>query len=160
MPQQITGVQVSVSGSTVNVQLPDGSGFQQDIGFFFGPQPFDTKQIISNMRLAKLIGGYANLLSKEYLAGINVSAAGVRGKDADYFVTQMLQNPDGSYQIGFGPSAGVVQQTISAQALDLTADTADNSVVLDNLVVFLRIGGYTSFTAQAIAAVAAAKWWF
>ena len=145
---------------------PDGTGNLQigSVGFpninFFN-LGFDPQYLGNSLRLAHLVGNYGQPDSAEFLNAINNILGGVKAPDADYWITSVINNPDGTVTIGTGPTkTGPEVQTFTQQIPSLSSDFQDPSVIIGFVAAFLRKGGYTSLTAAALAAVNAKKFWF
>lgn len=155
MPRRVTNVTIIDNGDgTCAVQVgPNGYGGMNTQSTFFDRNTFNPDQLAGNIRLARLVGNYVGTgVSAEFLA--RLKAAGVKLSDADYPVDNLAYNADGTVTVTYGPS------TLTVPAAQVEGDTGDQSILLPNVAAFLRKAGYTSLTPQAIAAVAAASFWY
>lgn len=160
MPNEITGVQITPhpTDPTYSIQVGINVYTGQSVAALFDFTQFDPMQLIDNIRLKRIIGGYtpAALFSDEFRGAIN--AKGIRTAGGDYFNVSFEQNPDESYRISFATSRGAEpSQVINVFADDLIADSRDLSSVRRNVKAFLRIAGYTDLTTPAPSGVYAGK---
>jgi hypothetical protein len=130
---------------------------------------FDREQLLDNLALTHQIGNYGEIDSQEYLDAVNKASgglAGIEGKDKAYRIAgvKLLDPVTGDVEIGLGaklPSGkvGPVEETVSANRDDLTNRSSSFEAIQRNLVAFFRLGGFTSLTPAALAALKARNFW-
>jgi hypothetical protein len=169
MPQQISGIVIADNhDGTQSIQIGP-SGFPS-VNLF--DRTFDQNQVVNNMRLAFLIGGYVTPQSFEFIDAINRDGKGIIAKDQTYFVSaiKLIDQANQIYEIGFSNliapnKVGPTIFTIQATADTLSQDLGDQSVVIPNINGFLRAGGYANMTQvingkTAAQAVVAQAFWY
>lgn len=121
----------------------------------FDRTPNET-QLLANLRFAMRINGTPDPTSALLRDWIN-SRGGIQTRERRFFVSAIRQSPTdpNAYTLTYGVTTDDQSYGIGLTAETLADSPTDPAIVLDNVVAFLRIGGFNELTPQAIAAVAA-----
>jgi hypothetical protein len=157
MADQVTGVAITVTGTTYSVQIGPNGYSGLTVAALFDHTTFDQDHLFGNIRLKNIIGNYgANLWSREFEDALNLN--GVATTSGDFYNVGFTANADGSYTLAFASVlGGSPNQTITVNPIDLTDDTHDQTMVLKNIGAFLRRAGFTDLTTPATSGLFAGK---
>jgi len=158
VPDRISGVTiVPIPGenneppTTCNINI-GGNTYTKPISYLFDRTTDEPEQIIGNIRLKALIGGYTGqaLWSEEFRQLINEK--GIIVNTGRYYLTSIELNQDQSYELGFGTSSSQTSPTTTATVwpADLMDDNRSLDLVLMNVRSWMWMEGYTDLTTPAI----------
>lgn len=164
MPQQLSGVTLAASSDqqTVTVQMgPYGYEVQMSQLFDRG---FSIDVLKQNLRLAFLIGNYAEPDSLEFRSFVNSTMNGLENCDQKYYLGSITPTTDGqSYTVQFGVFQGQAPNGIEVTRDELHTDWQDRSVIVNNVNVWLRKAGcnqWSDVTPVISAQLATEKFWY
>lgn len=128
--------------------------------FFPGTETFDENQFLHNLRLVYQITNQSDPTSTAFRHLVNTLRGGVKCSTRTAFLSSVTQI-DGSdpirWQIQYGYSVDDASYGTQVDA-EWLAQSDNNSLrVVANIGSFLRVNGFSSMTAEAIAAVNATK---
>lgn len=157
MPNQITGVTITPdqNGTTCNIQVGP-NGYTVPIADLFNRTNFDASQLLDNIRLRRVIGGYSVLWSSEFEQALQESA--IRLPCGDYYNVGFTVNPDESVTVAFGSNAGTApSETVTTTNDWLADDTHNIDLVPKNVASFLRVANFSDLTTPAASGLYAGK---
>jgi hypothetical protein len=156
MPKQKIGIKITDLGNGLcNIQW-NGNGTEVETATLFDSEP-STKQIVDNLRLAFLIGGFTQMNSEEFKKDRRVHC-----KDGSYWINsiELVEESQKLYHVTFSKTKGHTKVGMEISQYDLMYEENDTSVMIANIAVFLKKSGYTTLTAKAIEAVEKKAFWW
>lgn len=158
MPKQTNNVQVADNGDGTAAITIGLTTYTVDIADLFD-RSFNSEDVKKNLRLAYLIGGYAQPDSVEFRNYLQ--AHGVETREAKYTLLDItLTDADTqTYAVTFRSKKNG-DFTLSMDRNDFEQDIKDMTLVIKNINPFLRVGNHTSLTPAARNAIKNHAFWY
>lgn len=163
MPRQ-TSIEIRDNGDGTATVTVGGFEHQVSKESLFDFDDFNLQQVRDNMRLAFLIGGYAQPDSVEYINGVNKGVNGMETQCGRCTIRRvdLIDEAAQIYRVTYGFTSGPRRGQEFSTEVNLPTlqdDSDDTQVVIRNIPAFLRVAGHTFLSPAALAGLRGAKFW-